>query len=130
EKGYLLSGSEFHLDRTPLEAGQERFVDFDHPFVGREALTAQKAASGYPRLVGLQVLEAGAIPRHGTPILHGETVLGTATSGGLSPTLGYGIALAYLPEPLSVPGTELAVLLRERRIAARVVPLPFLPAHA
>ena len=129
EKGYLLSGSEFHLDRTPLEAGQERFVEFDHPFVGREALIAQRTASGYPRLVGLRVLEPGAIPRHGTPILDGETVVGTATSGGLSPTLGYGIALAYVPEPLRTPGTELAVLLRDRRVPARVVALPFLPAH-
>ncbi len=38
EKGYLLSGQEFHRDHTPIEAAQERFVDFDHEFVGRAAL--------------------------------------------------------------------------------------------
>lgn len=129
EKGYLLSGSEFHLDRTPLEAGQERFVEFGHPFVGREPLLAQKAAADYARLAGLRVPEPGAFPRHGTPVLDGETVVGTVTSGGLSPTLGYGIALTYLPPPLAAPDTELAVLLRGRRVPARVVALPFLSAH-
>ncbi|MGI0150771.1 MAG: glycine cleavage T C-terminal barrel domain-containing protein [Thermoplasmata archaeon] len=41
------------------------------------------------------------MPRHGTPVLAGERPLGTVTSGGLSPSLGHGIALTYVPEPLA-----------------------------
>jgi aminomethyltransferase len=125
EKGYLLSGQEFHRDRTPLEAGQDRFVEFDHPFVGRPALEEARAKGLAVRLAGLEVTEPGAIPRHGTPVLSHGTSVAVATSGGLSPGLGHGIALAYLPKELAAVGTELSVEVRGRTVPARVVPLPF-----
>lgn len=125
EQGYLLSGQEFHRDHTPLEAGQDRFVEFDHEFVGRAALEKQRADGPAVRLVGLEVQTPGAIPRHGTPVRIGDTAVGTATSGGLSPTLHHGIALAYLPRDRSAPGTEVSLSIRGRDVPARVVPLPF-----
>ena len=128
EKGYLLSGQEFHRDRSPLEAGQDRFVELDHLFVGRPVLEKQKAEGPSVRLCGIQVDEAGAIPRHGTPIFQGESRLTEATSGGLSPGLGKGIALAYLPAPLARPGTAVSLELRGRRVPGTVVALPFVRA--
>ncbi len=128
EKGYLLSGQEFHRDHTPLEAGQERFVDFDHVFVGSPALEKERAEGPKRRLVGIEVDEADAIPRHGTPIRSAGKPVTEATSGGLSPTLGKGIALAYLPSELAAPGTALTLEIRGREVAGRVVPLPFLKA--
>ncbi len=128
EKGYLLSGQEFQRDRTPLEAGQERFVELDHPFVGRPALEAARAKGVSVRLAGIEVGETGAIPRHGTPVLANGAPVAVATSGGLSPQLGRGIALAYLPSALARPGTPLEVELRGHRVAARVVELPFVPS--
>ncbi len=125
EKGFLLSGQEFHRDRTPLEAGQDRFVDFDHDFVGRAVLDQQRAEGPAERLVGLEVTEPGAIPRHGTPIQAPGGVRTTATSGGPSPGLGHGIALAYLPRAIAVAGTEVAFSLRGHDVPGRVVPLPF-----
>ncbi|HYA54546.1 MAG TPA: glycine cleavage system aminomethyltransferase GcvT [Thermoplasmata archaeon] len=126
EKGYLLSGQEFHRDHTPLEAGQERFVDFDHVFVGSTVLAKEKAEGPKRRLVGIELTEPGAIPRHGTPIRSGGAPVTEATSGGLSPTLGKGIALAYLPPELTAPGTALTLDIRGREAAGQVVPLPFL----
>jgi aminomethyltransferase len=128
EKGYLLSGQEFHRDRTPLEAGQERFVEFDHPFVGRPALEEQRAKGVPAVLAGVRVDGPGAIPRHGTPLLVNGAPVGVATSGGLSPGLGRGIALAYLPRELATPGTSLSVDVRGRVAPAHVVGLPFVPA--
>jgi aminomethyltransferase len=125
EQGYLLSGQDFHRDRTPLEAGQEKFVDFSHAFVGKAALEKQREEGPKVRFVGLSVSEPGAIPRHGTPVSAGGAVVGEVTSGGLSVTLQHGIALAYLPPPLTAPGTEVTLLLRGREVPARVVPLPF-----
>jgi aminomethyltransferase len=128
EKGYLLSGQEFHRDRTPLEAGQERFVDFDHVFVGSPPLEKERAEGPKRRLAGIEVDEAGAIPRHGTPVRSAGKPVTEATSGGLSPTLGKGIALAYLPPDLTAPGTALTLDIHGREAAGRVVPLPFLKA--
>ncbi|MCI4356391.1 MAG: glycine cleavage system aminomethyltransferase GcvT [Thermoplasmata archaeon] len=130
EKGFLLSGQDFDRNRTPLEAGQERFVDLAHVFVGREALQQQAAKGGYLRLAGIRANDENAIPRHGTPVLSEGAVVATVTSGGLSPGLHRGIALAYLPEALTAPGTPLTLDIRGRPAAAEVVRLPFVASAA
>ncbi|MCI4363996.1 MAG: glycine cleavage system aminomethyltransferase GcvT [Thermoplasmata archaeon] len=127
EKGYLLSGLDFDADRTPVEAGQERFLDMVHPFVGREALRLELSSGPAHRLIGFQTETEGAIPRHGTPILSADALVTHATSGGLSPSLGHGIGLAYLPSALTSPGTPLELELRGRRVPAVVSALPFYP---
>jgi aminomethyltransferase len=130
EKGYLLSGQDFHEDRTPLEAGQDRFVDFDHPFVGREALERQQKAGIPAKLSGIRVEVPGAIPRHGTPVLRNDQPVAVVTSGGPSPLLKHGIALAYLPLALAQSGTEVTLEIRGRRVPGHVVDLPFVAASA
>ena len=101
-------------------------MDFDHVFVGGPALEKERTEGLKRRLVGIEVAEAGAIPRHGTPIRSNGKPVTEATSGGHSPTLGKGIALAYLPLDLTSPGTALALEIRGREAVGRVVPLPFL----
>lgn len=128
EKGYLLSGQEFHRDHTPIQAGQERFVAFDHPFVGRAPLEKEVAEGPAVRLSGLVIETEGVIPRHGTPVHRGGKPITQVTSGGLSPDLGHGIALAYLPRELAQPGTTLALEVRGQEVPARVVTLPFVKA--
>jgi glycine cleavage system T protein (aminomethyltransferase) len=129
EKGYLLSGQDFHEDHTPLEAGQERFVEFDHPFVGRDALEKQQV-SGVPlRLVGITLQDPAAIPRHGQVIRQGDAPVGTVTSGGFSPSLQRGIALAYVAAAVAPAGTPLAIDIRGRSVEGTVVTLPFLPGR-
>ncbi len=128
EKGYLLSGQDFHEDRTPLEAGQDRFIEFDHAFVGRDALEKQRAAGPTVRWVGLTLAEPSAIPRHGQVVLSGAQPVGSVTSGGFSPTLQRGIALAYVATPVASVGSSLSVDIRGRPVGATVVPLPFVPA--
>lgn len=125
EKGYLLSGTDFHSDRTPLEASLDKFLTFDHPYVGREALEAQKKAGNYPVWTGLTIDEPGAIPRHGAHVLHEGTKIGEVTSGGQSPTLGHAIALTYLPAKYRAEGTVLDIDVRGRIVKGKVAPLPF-----
>jgi len=128
EKGYLLSGQEFHRDHTPIQAGQARFVTFDHPFVGRPPLEKEVAEGPAVRLVGLEVESEGAIPRHGTPVRVEGKPVAEVTSGGLSPDLGHGIAMAYLPRELVHPGAAVALEIRGREVPARLVDLPFVKA--
>lgn len=127
EKGYLLSGQDFHNDRTPLEAAQDRFVELDHAFVGRPVLDKQKAEGTAVRFAGLAADDPTAIPRNGTAVRHDGKTVATVTSGGLSPSLKVGIALAYLPTQLATPGTPVAFDIRGRESPGKVVALPFYP---
>jgi aminomethyltransferase len=126
EAGMPLYGNELDLDTNPFEAGLGRVVKFGKPgeFVGRAAL--EKVARDGParRLVGL-VVEGRGIARHGHPVWSGDRRSGVVTSGTQSPTLGVPIAMAYVAPDDAEPGTVVEVEIREARIAARVVALPF-----
>jgi len=87
-------------------------------------LSKPKAIEIAKRLVGLRVTGRG-IARHGYPLDAGERRTGGVTSGTQSPTLGYPIAMAYVAPGDGEPGTMLDVEIRDQRIGAEVVPLPF-----
>ncbi|HEV2147962.1 MAG TPA: glycine cleavage system aminomethyltransferase GcvT [Longimicrobiaceae bacterium] len=125
EMGYALYGSDLDEGTTPLEAGLGWVVKLDKgPFVGREALQRQKEAGVRRRLVGFVLKERG-FPRHGYPVsVNGERA-GEVTSGVLSPTLGYGIGMAYVPAEAAKPGTEIGIVIRDRAVPAEVVRPPF-----
>ncbi len=62
------------------------------------------------------------IPRAHYPVFVGDQLVGEVTSGTFSPTLGTGIALAYLwPGDVVELGQEVEVDIRGRRGAATVV---------
>jgi aminomethyltransferase len=126
EAGMPLYGNELGRDRTPFQANLGRVVKLDKPgdFVGRDAL-AKVAESGVDSvLVGLKTAERRA-PRHGYPVLAGDEVVGEVTSGALSPTLGYSVAMAYVTKAHSEPGTQLFVDVRGKQQPVEVVALPF-----
>ena len=126
EAGMPLYGNELDLDTNPYEAGLGRVVKLDKPgdFVGRAAL--EKVARDGParRLVGL-IVEGRGIARHGYPVWSGDRRTGVVTSGTQSPTLGVPIAMAYVAPADAEPGTVVEIEIREARVPARVVALPF-----
>jgi len=136
EAGMALYGHELDATTTPYDAGLGRVVVLDKvgpdgapvDFVGRAALAARAHAAPARVLVGLQGLTRRAA-RAGYPVLGGPQpdapAVGVVTSGAPSPTLGHPVAMAYVTPERSAPGTELAVDVRGRREAVRVVPLPF-----
>ncbi len=125
EKGYLLSGQDFTGVQTPLELNSAWIVKWDHPFLGREVLEAQRARDDHARLVGLKVTDRG-IPRHGCPVLAGGAPVGAVTSGTMSPSLRVGIALASVDPRFAEPGAHVDVDIRGTPHPAQVVRLPFL----
>ena len=126
EAGMPLYGNELDETTTPFDAGLGRVVKLDKPvdFVGRTALERVAADGPKRRLVGLTV-EGRGIARHGYPVHVGERRTGVVTSGTQSPTLGVPIAMAYVAPGDAEPGTMVDIEIRDARVPARVVPLPF-----
>jgi aminomethyltransferase len=132
EAAMHLYGSDMDATTSPLEVGLGWLVHLEMPkaFVGRDVLEQQTSTGVERRLVGLQ-LQGRAIPRHGYPVLAagtapGSAPIGSITSGGWSPSLEAGIALALVPVEAAGLGNELAVEIRGKAEPARVVKRPFL----
>jgi len=121
-----LYGNELDRTTTPFDAGLGRVVKLDKPgdFVGRAALEKVAADGAKRRLVGL-IVEGRGIARHGYPVSVAERRSGIVTSGTQSPTLGVPIAMAYVATSDGEPGTMVDVEIRDGRVPARIVPLPF-----
>lgn len=122
EAGLPLWGSDMDAATTPLEAGLDFAVDWDHDFRGRDALVSQRDSGVDRRLVGL-VMEDRGIPRHGYPVRSGHSA-GTVASGNISPVLDTGIALVYLSPPVEPPAAA-EVEIRGRWTPARLQAPPF-----
>jgi aminomethyltransferase len=124
EAGLPLHGHELGEGITPLQAGLGWVVRWDKgDFIGRSALEAEKERGVARRLRGLTV-EGRRPPREGQQVLVGGEVVGEVTSGNFSPTLGHGIALAFLPPDVE-EGAEVAIDVRGTQVPATVVRTPF-----
>jgi aminomethyltransferase len=133
EMGYPLHGHELSPQISPLQARVGWAVGWDKPqFWGREALLAERAAGAARLAWGLLVTDRG-VPRPELTVVAGEgsgRVVGRTTSGTFSPTLRQGIALALLDAGAGIEkGAEVAIEVRGRRLACRVVRPPFVPSH-
>jgi len=126
EAGMPLYGNELDRETNPYDAGLGRVVKLEKPgdFVGKAALEKVKRDGPTKRLAGL-VMTGRGIARHGYPVDAGERPTGIVTSGTMSPTLGKAIAMAYVAPSDGEPGHILDVEVRDQRVDAEVVPLPF-----
>ena len=126
EAGMPLYGHELDEDHTPFEAGLGRVVRLDegHDFVGRHGL--EKRQEPTERLVGI-VGEGKRAARADYELRHpesGETI-GRITSGALSPTLGYPVAMAWLSDRNLEVGDTISVDVRGNLEPYKIVKLPF-----
>jgi aminomethyltransferase len=122
EAGMNLYGQDMDESTTPLESGLSWTVDLGSPrdFVGKTALAAHPAQR---QLVGLLLIDKGGVLR-GHQTVHTKAGDGETTSGTFSPTLGQSIGLARLPNDVAI-GDTVDVAIRDKRLQARVVKLPF-----
>ncbi|OPX05210.1 glycine cleavage system aminomethyltransferase GcvT [Gordonia sp. i37] len=125
EAGMALYGHELTLHTNPYEAGLGKVVRLDTSFVGRDALAALADQPPTRTLVGL-VGTGRRAARADYPVLDtsGQEI-GTVTSGALSPTLGYPIAMAYVDLAHAHPGTEVSVDIRGNAETYTVTPRQF-----
>ncbi|MCH7397616.1 glycine cleavage system aminomethyltransferase GcvT [Belliella sp. DSM 107340] len=126
EMGYCLYGNDINDETSPLEAGLGWITKFTKDFINSENLKKQKEAGVDKKLVGFTLQERG-IPRGHYPIVNtsGE-VIGEVTSGTQSPSMGIGIGMGYVKTEYATPGTEIAITVRNKNLAAKVEKLPLL----
>ena len=129
EMGYCLYGNDIDDTTSPVEAGLGWITKTggDRDFIDRPLLERQKREGVSRRLVGFELTERG-VPRHGYRLADAEgRAIGSVTSGTMSPTLKKGIGMGYVETAYAEPGTPIAVVIREKPVAARIVKLPFIP---
>jgi aminomethyltransferase len=102
-----LYGNDLTVERGPIEAGLGWCCKEDTGFIGSEAVRAVRTAGPSERLVAFLV-DGPGIPRAHNPVQGG----GEVTSGTLSPCLGAGIGMAYVPAERSGVGERLVIDVR------------------
>ena len=124
EAGMNLYGQDMDETVNPLDAGLAWTIDLVSPrdFIGKAALLAKGQNAQF---VGLILREKGGVLRaHQKVIVTGSDSVGEITSGTFSPTMQQAIALARVPMGVAV-GDTVQVEIRDKKLAASVVKLPF-----
>ncbi|WP_195975851.1 glycine cleavage system aminomethyltransferase GcvT [Alistipes onderdonkii] len=127
EKGFCLYGNDIDDTTSPIEGGLGWITKFAEgkDFIDRALMEKQKAEGVTRKLVGFRMIDRG-IPRHGYAIAAPDgTQIGHVTSGTMSPCLKVGFGLGYVKPEYAKPGTEVAVVIREKPLRAEVVKIPF-----
>ncbi len=125
EMGYCLYGNDIDDQTSPFEAGLGWTTKFAKDFVNSEALAKAKEHGAKRKLIAFELDERG-IPRQGYDIVDTNgAVLGRVTSGTMSPSLGKGIGLGYVPSVFSSVGSKIHIQIRKNAVPATVVKLPF-----
>ncbi len=119
EACFHLYGNDLTLDRSPIEAGLGWCCREATGFIGADAVRAVRESGPSEKLVAFAV-EGPGIARQGNPVLGG----GEVTSGTLSPSLGIGIGLAYVPPECAAVGTRLQIDVRGKMRPATVKEKP------
>ena len=112
---FHLYGNDLMEERGPIEAGLGWCCKEDTGFIGADAVRAVREAGPREKLAPF-VLTGSGIARQGNPVLGG----GEVTSGTMSPSLGVGIGMAYLPAERAKPGTQIEIDVRGRTRSAEV----------
>ncbi|MCQ2739689.1 MAG: glycine cleavage system aminomethyltransferase GcvT [bacterium] len=128
EAAMPLYGNDLDENTTPVEAGLKWSIPTlkQEDYNGKAVIEKQIEEGVNKKLVGLKMLDRG-IARHGYDVYYNNEKIGTVTSGGISPTRGDNIAMAYIKnlDNLSV-GSTIQILIREKLYNAEIIKKPFI----
>jgi aminomethyltransferase len=125
EMCYPLNGSDLSPEHNPIEAGLGFFVDLSKPnFTGREVLQRAKENGPAKKLVPFRMEGRGPPPRPHYLVFGNGEGIGEVTSGTLSPSLNYGIGMAYLSAPHTKIGTKIEIEIRGQKFPATIQKKP------
>jgi aminomethyltransferase len=125
EMGYCLYGNDINDETSPIEAGLGWITKFTKDFINSKALLEQKE-NGVKRRLRAFELETRGIPRQGYDIVNeNDEIIGSVTSGTMSPSLKKGIGMGYVNTGYTKFGTKIFIKVRNKALEATVVKLPF-----
>jgi aminomethyltransferase len=125
EACFHLYGNDLMVERGPIAAGLGWCCKEQTGFIGADAVRAARESGPAEKLAAFAI-DGPGIARQGNAVVGG----GVVTSGTLSPCLGVGIGLAYVPTARAAVGTPLEIDVRGRTRAATVQRKPFVAKHA
>ena len=125
EMCYPLNGSDLSPERNPIEAGLGFFVDLTKPnFIGHDALLKTKEIGPQEKLMPFRMKEKGPPPRPHYAVLHNSERVGEVTSGTLSPSLNWGVGMAYVSAAHAKVGAQIDIEIRGQRFPATIEKKP------
>jgi aminomethyltransferase len=121
EMCYPLNGSDLSPERNPIEAGLGFFVDLTKPkFIGRDVLLKTKETGPREKLVPFRMKEKGPPPRPHYPVFDNGERVGEVTSGTVSPSLNWGVGMAYVSTPHAKIGAKIDIEIRGQKFPATI----------
>lgn len=125
EMCYPLNGSDLSPERNPIEAGLGFFVDLSKPnFIGHDALLKTKEIGPREKLVPFRMKEKGPPPRPHYSVFHNSERVGEVTSGTLSPSLNWGVGMAYVSAAHAKIGAQIDIEIRGQKFPAIIEKKP------
>ena len=125
EMCYPLNGSDLSPERNPIEAGLGFFVDLTKPnFIGRDVLVETKEKGPHEKLVPFRMKEKGPPPRPHYAVFENGQRIGEVTSGTLSPSLNWGIGMAYVSTGRAKIGVQIDIEIRGQKFPATIEKKP------
>jgi aminomethyltransferase len=116
---FPLYGNDLSADRNPIEASLGWACHETTGFVGSRAVGAARADGTGEKLVAFKI-DGPGIARQGNAVVGG----GEVTSGTMSPSLGVGIGMAYVPSARAKVGTTFEIDVRGKIRKAVVASKP------
>jgi len=125
EMCYPLNGSDLSPERNPIEAGLGFFVDLAKPnFIGRDVLARTKENGPREKLVPFRMKEKGPPPRPHYAVFENGERIGEVTSGTLSPSLNWGVGMAYVSAANAKIGSKIDIEIRGQKFPATIEKKP------
>jgi len=116
---FHLYGNDMDEGRNPIEAGLGWVCKEDTGFIGSDVVRRAREEGTAQKLVAFKI-DGPGIARQGNPVVDG----GEVTSGTMSPSLGVGIGMAYLPAERAAVGERFQIDVRGKLRSAIVAARP------
>jgi len=125
EMCYPLNGSDLSPERNPIEAGLGFFVDLGKPkFIGRDVLVKVKESGPAEKLAAFRMEGKGPPPRPHYAVFEQGERIGEVTSGTLSPSLNWGVGMAYVSAAHAKIGNKIEIEIRGQKFPATIEKKP------